>query len=151
MALVPPPPTIASVAFDTIQSVRRKYVYMSPCKPTNAPVLRIRRKKWASIQPENCVEDPYIATILIALAQEKQRRQQQQQQQQKWPEEQSKKKTPVDQLNRSSPASSKVYVLAIPRVAPKYLYIYTACIPPEFLDRCDRPSHSFSCYRTRLQ
>ncbi|OGE47672.1 hypothetical protein PENARI_c039G09415 [Penicillium arizonense] len=75
-------PSLAYITFDKIQTLRKKHVYTPPYKRVNeivnAPGLRIRQKRLDSLEPQNPAEDPYIVTILIALAQEQRRRRQQQ-------------------------------------------------------------------------
>jgi hypothetical protein len=93
-------PIVAYITFDTIESRRSKFVLGRQSRNTaNAPVQNIRRKKLSSIQPKNCVKDPYIAAILIALGQEKRWQQQ-------W-QGQNKEGTTTDRLNQSNILSSK--------------------------------------------
>ncbi|CAG8882578.1 unnamed protein product [Penicillium egyptiacum] len=157
--------SLAYITFDKIQSLRRKHVYTPSYKIVNTPVLRVRQKRLDSLVPQNLAEDPYIVTILIALAQEQRRRQQEQQQGS--PGQGAKVITKyqashmdadttlsvaksstarsscpsTEQMNRSTANSFKVQVLAVPGIAADAFYVYTADIPSGFLNKFDEPSH----------
>ncbi|KAJ5716617.1 hypothetical protein N7493_008528 [Penicillium malachiteum] len=77
-------PSLAFITPRTIALRRQSHVSARPdrkkLKPNN-PVDRIEWRKLVAIMPPNNLEDPYIASILIALAQEKRRQQQKQEQQ----------------------------------------------------------------------
>ncbi|KAM3510462.1 hypothetical protein MY11210_005915 [Beauveria gryllotalpidicola] len=67
-------PRILYINFATIQSKRKKYIESrTPIRPrvSNAPAIQIRGKKLRLIQPAfgQETEDPYIAGLLIGLAQ----------------------------------------------------------------------------------
>ncbi|KAJ5626560.1 hypothetical protein N7528_003987 [Penicillium herquei] len=79
----PRAPSLAFVTPLTITLRRKGHVSARPDrknpKPNN-PVSRIERRKLDAILPPNSLEDPYIASILIALAQEKRRQHRNQEQ-----------------------------------------------------------------------
>ncbi|KAK4150291.1 hypothetical protein C8A00DRAFT_18142 [Chaetomidium leptoderma] len=126
---------LAYLYLDTVDSLRRLYVYGRPYERPNEPMMSLKEKKLGSLQPLNAVEDPYIMATLIALAQE-QRRQIQE-----------------TTVSESSDASSKVpdsfkvpqgpdtslilkVALLVITVAPaRVLYAYKAVIPTAFLDK----------------
>lgn len=99
----------------------------------SSPEYRIAEKKRNSVRPVNEVEDPYIAAVLIALAQKQQRRQH------------AVTGTQADTPNRedASDGESKaheVFLLAHTAMDRPCLYFYTARIPSSFLDRLAHPS-----------
>ncbi|KAF3069990.1 hypothetical protein CFAM422_006744 [Trichoderma lentiforme] len=99
----------------------------------SSPEYRILEKKRNSVGPANKVEDPYIAAVLIALAQKQQRRQH------------AVAETQADTPNREdeSDGESKAYegfLLAHTAMDKPCLYFYTARVPSSFLDRLDHPS-----------
>ncbi|UKZ61470.1 uncharacterized protein TrAtP1_002736 [Trichoderma atroviride] len=96
-------------------------------KRVNNPGYAIRQRRLRNIQPTNKAEDPYIAAVLIALAQE-QRRQR--------ADAAAKNQGP----SIESPKHFKVHVLALSELKVASLYFYTARIPSTFLDRLDSPS-----------
>ncbi|KAJ0420961.1 hypothetical protein BJY00DRAFT_312629 [Aspergillus carlsbadensis] len=118
-------PTVAFITFDTIKSLRESFI--RPRKTTSIPILNKTRSRLRLLEPRDRAEDPYLVGVLIALAQA-QRRQQQQQ--------------PSGEVNLNDVQSFKVKVLAIPGTRAKYLYVYTATIPTDFLDKFDEPSRS---------
>ncbi|QKX61151.1 uncharacterized protein TRUGW13939_08298 [Talaromyces rugulosus] len=139
-------PSLAYITFDKIQSLRKRHVHVLSSKKINAPVLRIRQKKLNSLEPQNLAEDPYIVGILIALAQEQRwlREQQQGLQGQDTDVITSNQVEEVPAVITSSVAKSscsfKVQVLALQGIAAGALYVYTANIPSEFLDKFEEPS-----------
>ncbi|PLN79115.1 hypothetical protein BDW42DRAFT_173584 [Aspergillus taichungensis] len=148
------PSSVAFITFDTIQSLRANHV--QPHKSKSVPVLRQRRKRLQLLDPPNPAEDPYVLAVLIALAQN-QRREQQEQKQQKdqglgtgmnetQPKSASLPSEGMEQGAPSAAQSFKVHVLAVSLAFAKYLYVYTATIPVEFLDKFDEPfRYSPSC------
>ncbi|KAJ6186885.1 hypothetical protein N7519_001793 [Penicillium mononematosum] len=153
-------PSLAYITFDSIQSLRKKHVYTPPYRMVNVPGLRLRQKKLDSLTPQNPVEDPYIAAILIALAQEQRRRLQQEGSQGEGGNIITKNQTShmdadtTSTARSSSPSTEQMAlntansfkVLALSGVAADALYVYTANIPSGFLDKFDEPLHySPSC------
>lgn len=69
-------PTLAFLNFDTVSSLRDKSVPTSCCNQPNPPVARLRKKQLSRLQPRYKAQDPYIAAVLIALAQGQRQRQQ---------------------------------------------------------------------------
>ncbi|KAI1291227.1 hypothetical protein F5Y03DRAFT_403579 [Xylaria venustula] len=64
--------TAASFAYldlECVASEREKSIGLSMSKKLDGPVWRIRRKQQRQLQPSNEAEDPYVAAVLIALAQ----------------------------------------------------------------------------------
>ncbi|KAK3372712.1 hypothetical protein B0H63DRAFT_514058 [Podospora didyma] len=89
-----------------------------PCTPANPPGARVVHKKLRRITPHDPREDPYIAALLIALAQ-KQRR--------------------LHLGDDDNSGGSQVLLLANLH-GDEWLYIYTSMVSPEFLDGLDNPS-----------
>ncbi|KAK0655309.1 hypothetical protein B0T16DRAFT_317940, partial [Cercophora newfieldiana] len=84
---------------------------------------RIRLKQQRRVRPDNALEDPYIAAVLIAMAQA--RRQQ-------------------------TIGETKVHLLALHSTGKLKLYFYTAHIPNTILKRLDHPSRSFDSGPVRI-
>ncbi|PKY05576.1 hypothetical protein P168DRAFT_317098 [Aspergillus campestris IBT 28561] len=122
------PSSVAFITFDTIQSLRTNHV--QPHKSKSVPVLRQRRKRLQLLGPPNPTEDPYVIAVLIALAQNQRREQQEHKQQ---------KEKGMEQGAPGAARSFKVHVLAVTCASAMYLYVYTANIPVEFLDKFDEP------------
>jgi hypothetical protein len=72
-------PALAFVNLDTVRSLRDMSVNGSYSKRPNGPVASLGQKKLDLLKPPNEPEDPYLAAVLISLAQEQRWRQQQQQ------------------------------------------------------------------------
>lgn len=96
-------------------------------KRVNAPAYEIRQRRLRNIQPTNEAEDPYVAAVLIALAQEQQR-------------QRAEAAEKNEGASRKSPNNFKVHALALSELRVPSLYFYTARIPSIFLDRLDNPS-----------
>lgn len=96
-------------------------------KRVNNPGYAIRQKRLRNIQPTKEAEDPYIAAVLIALAQEQQR-------------QRAEAAAKNEGASIKSPKHLKVHVLALSELKVPSLYFYTARIPSTFLDRLDSPS-----------
>ncbi|PLB50825.1 hypothetical protein P170DRAFT_463911 [Aspergillus steynii IBT 23096] len=132
------PSSLAYITFDTIKSLREKYTRVFKAK--SVATVHIRRHSLRVLEPPNPVEDPYIVALLIALVQD-QRRQQQRGRQHA--------KTTTDPVSSDgskcitdSQACNKVNILAITGFVTTSVYVYTAIIPVEFLDKFDNPTHS---------
>lgn len=63
-------PFLAYIHLNTINALREKHVSTRLVRRPNWPVQAVQAKKLDSLRPLNKAEDPYIAAILIALAQE---------------------------------------------------------------------------------
>ncbi|PYI01212.1 hypothetical protein BO78DRAFT_436287 [Aspergillus sclerotiicarbonarius CBS 121057] len=129
-------PSLAYITFDTIQTLRKKKVSRPPCGGANRPVWNIHQKRLRSLEPRNPAEDPYIVSILIALAQA--------QRQHTETKGRAARSFQVSQDRLSWGEAGlthfpKVTVLATASIA-ECLYVYTATIPAEFLDRLDTPA-----------
>ncbi|PWY71768.1 hypothetical protein BO94DRAFT_589836 [Aspergillus sclerotioniger CBS 115572] len=100
---------------------------LNVCRPrggrANKPVQNIHQKRLRSLEPRNPAEDPYIISILIALAQA----------------QRQQTDTP-----KSTSRSFQVTVLATVGILADGVYVYTATTPTEFLDRLDAPSQPLS-------
>jgi len=68
-------PTLACLNLKNLESRRNASIKLSTHHWNNPPVTRLRQKKQRRLRPTNEVEDPYIAAVMIALAQERQRQQ----------------------------------------------------------------------------
>lgn len=110
----------------------------------SSPEYKTLEKKRNDVRPVNEVEDPYIAAVLIALAQKQQRQQH------------AVAVTQADTLNRgdASDGESKAYevfLLAHSAMEKPCLYFYTARIPFSFLDRLDHPSQNIPSLPFRIK
>ncbi|KAG6011087.1 hypothetical protein E4U43_008510 [Claviceps pusilla] len=106
---------IAYVQFDTI-SLRRKHHILFRNKKQST------KRQAQSILPSEMGEDPYIAGILVALAQEQRRR-----------------RVALVGDTEHSPGQM-VHAIGVKQRVPGKLYIYTALIPDVFLDKLESPS-----------
>ncbi|KAI9163631.1 N-terminal fungal transcription regulatory domain-containing protein [Paramyrothecium foliicola] len=108
-------PILAYVDFDVIAKQRVKSIKYRTCNRPNPPVARMRKAKLASIQPSDMAHDPYIAAVLLALAQGRQ---------------------------RSTPSYLKGYDTQVFVLATKaqHVYLYTADMSVALLDRLNKPS-----------
>ncbi|KAK3694151.1 hypothetical protein B0T22DRAFT_506369 [Podospora appendiculata] len=91
---------------------------------------------WATILPKTRLEDPYIAAVLIAIAQE-------QRLHGKGENKKSKKQDeiyPTDATTEATSASILSMMLITRPKDAKWLYIYTSKVPSAFLERLDHPS-----------
>lgn len=68
-----PPPTVAYIDLGTLRSLREKTLGVFYRARRNSPVARLRQRQLKKLLPANEAQDPYIAAVLIALAQEQQR------------------------------------------------------------------------------
>lgn len=64
-------PTFACLDLRAVGSCRDKSSKMPRCNRRNPPVDTVRQKWQRRLRPSSEVEDPYIATVLIALAQQR--------------------------------------------------------------------------------
>ncbi|KAK4078362.1 uncharacterized protein Triagg1_3378 [Trichoderma aggressivum f. europaeum] len=108
-------------------SIRLRHVRRS------SPEYRALQKKRDQVWPVNEVEDPYVAAVLIALAQKQQRQQH------------TAAVTQADTLNRGDASDGEtkayeVFLMAHSAMDKPCLYFYTARIPSSFLGRLDNPS-----------
>ncbi|KAI1160657.1 hypothetical protein F5B18DRAFT_631668 [Nemania serpens] len=129
-----------------VGSERDKSIGLSMSKKLDGPVWRIRRKKQRQLQPSNEAEDPYVAAVLIALAQGLQHQLQLQKQSVNGPNECLESvPTKLDPavLPRQTATDFKVRLLALARDA-RHLYFYTASIPSISLDVLNEPSHYYN-------
>ncbi|KAK0736567.1 hypothetical protein B0T21DRAFT_181905 [Apiosordaria backusii] len=120
-------PTLAYLDLGATASRRNMTIKMPRTRTVpNPPVARLQQIRTRRLQPTNELEDPYIAAVLIALAQGRRHGQ-----------------------DTSTTLEYKVHLLALPatnaRTAPSHLYFYTALIPQAFLDRFDYPSRYSPC------
>ncbi|KAL7919378.1 hypothetical protein ACQKWADRAFT_206605 [Trichoderma austrokoningii] len=69
-------PVAALVDQSRITKLRKDYLGMSRCQQWvywNRPMCRVYQKKWMALIPPNPMHDPFIAALLIGLAQKKRR------------------------------------------------------------------------------
>ncbi|KAI0435843.1 hypothetical protein F4803DRAFT_544278 [Xylaria telfairii] len=136
--------SFAYLDLECVGSERNTSIGLSMSKKLDGPVWRIRRKQQRQLQPDNEAEDPYIAAVLIALAQGLQHQHQ---------EESSNNlneclepvPTKLDPrvLPRQTATDFEVRLLALARDA-RSLYFYTASIPSRSLDMLNEPSYYYS-------
>ncbi|KAK1828094.1 hypothetical protein QBC39DRAFT_158620 [Podospora conica] len=112
---------MAYLDLETVKSRRNTSVKLSTSRANrlNPPVARLGQKIQRRLRPSNEAEDPYIAAVLISLAQQRRSRH-------------------VDSTS-DAPKCQKVCLLARP-TGPRCLYFYTARFSHAFLDRLDMPS-----------
>ena len=113
---------IAYVHFGTISEMRRNDVWGYRCQRSrwNKEVIAHVEKKLQLLQPAMACEDPYIAGVLLALAQ-KQRCQSQNKQ------------------DGDGEAFFKVHAIGVSDSKAKQLFLYTANVGASFLDRLAKP------------
>ncbi|KAK4202194.1 hypothetical protein QBC40DRAFT_46356 [Triangularia verruculosa] len=114
----PTPPRLAYLDLEATQLRRDNSVPFIRSRRPNPPAVRLQRKRRRRLRPAKDIEDPYIAAVLIALAQEQYYR---------------------DQAAPTGP-DPKVHLLA---AKGDNLYFYTALIPSHFLDRFDQPTQRY--------
>ncbi|KAI1108158.1 hypothetical protein F5Y14DRAFT_437188 [Nemania sp. NC0429] len=122
-------PTLAYLDLNRVGLER--YQSIKPPKRFSPPVDRIKQKQRCRFQPSDEAEDPYIAAVLVALAQGLQHRQR-------------IANGPVDDLDSAelagqSDESFQVRLLALAS-EERSLYFYTATIPGTWLDGLNEPS-----------
>lgn len=83
------------------------------------------KKKERAIQPEKVCEDPYIVSILIALAQE-----------------QAARERLARGDDRSDSSAHVVHAIGLPGIRAKEVYFYRASIPSAFLRKLEWPSEA---------
>jgi hypothetical protein len=101
----------------------------------NRPIERHKRKKLQRVRPRDPFEDPYIAAVLIALAQEEQR---------------CRGKSNRNGANKTATCAPSLQVL-LANNRKKFLHIYTSKISPEFLNRFNRGGHCCSLIAEEAQ
>lgn len=102
--------------FDAIIELRHKWVHGKRCATgRDGAGLEVRRKKEKALKPKNAHEDPYILSLLIALAQTQRKLEPEAQ---RW----------------------KVLLLGIPGIGARRLYCYQGCVPAQLLERLDDSS-----------
>ncbi|KAL6901328.1 hypothetical protein GGI43DRAFT_383658 [Trichoderma evansii] len=115
-------PICAYIDSGRIEEWRRQSLYLHRCSPQNAPVYAMFSQKLKQLRPANLLKDPYIAALLIALA----------------------------QYRRVVLASEKPEDLSALEIYPSQVlyslerqssvYLYKADIPSSFLDMFDHPA-----------
>ncbi|GAP93099.1 hypothetical protein SAMD00023353_10400250 [Rosellinia necatrix] len=137
--------SLAYLDLKCVGSKRDKSIGLVMSRKLEGPVWRIKETQQRRLIPPNEAEDPYIAGVLIALAQGLQHEHQHQHQKQSAdrPNE-CLKPVPMELdpavLPRQTATDFEVRLLALARDAQS-LYFYTASIPSISLDMLDKPSH----------
>ncbi|GAO18441.1 hypothetical protein UVI_02042450 [Ustilaginoidea virens] len=122
------PGRLAFIHLRKIEKIRDKHLGLKHARSLdklfakNKPVATRTFKKLQRLQPAVETEDPYIAGILIALAQEQRQA-------------------------RGRASAERVRAIALPYLKhfSTKAYFYTACIPKAFLDRLERPWEAGEC------
>ncbi|KAM3497298.1 hypothetical protein MY10362_009346 [Beauveria mimosiformis] len=112
---------MAYINFDTISELRHKWVHgRHGAAGRNAAGLELKRKREKALKPKKAHEDPYIFSLLIALAQAQ---------------------------RRLDPEAERweVHLLAIPGIKARRLYYYKGSVPAQLLKRLDEPSSEVAC------
>ncbi|KAK3358785.1 hypothetical protein B0T25DRAFT_531157 [Lasiosphaeria hispida] len=121
-------PVMAYLDLEAVRSRRNASIKVSGDNRPNPPIAGLRQKIQRRLNPIKEAEDPYIAAVLVALAQA------------------AARDSPVpatSQDEKVAPeATTKVYLLARPSDT-QGLYFYKAQFSPAFLDRLDMPSRYF--------
>ena len=151
------PPTLAFLDLEAVGSRRDMSVRISSCNRVNLPVDNLRWKHQQRLRPTKEIEDPYIAAVLIALAQQRRCTQSAGAKANgAIPEVHVEYISPTGpppipprlpgdiEIGQQAVTDAKVHVLALPATDERSLYFYTALIPSAFLNRLDRPSQWFS-------
>ncbi|KAM3512712.1 hypothetical protein MY11210_003665 [Beauveria gryllotalpidicola] len=107
--------------FDAISELRKKWVHgKKGTTSRNGVGLEVKRKKERALKPKKAHKDPYIWSLLIALAQAQ------------------RKLEPDVQRWR-------VLLLAIPGIGAQRLYCYECWVPAQLLKKLDEPSSEVAC------
>jgi hypothetical protein len=133
--------SFAYLDLEYVGSERDKSIGLSMSKKLEGPVWSIRKKRQRQLQPSNEAEDPYVAAVLIALAQGLQH--QHQKQSVNGPNECLElvpTKLDPTVLPQQTAIDFEVRLVALARDARR-LYFYTANIPSRSLDMLNEPSH----------
>ncbi|KAK5656684.1 hypothetical protein OQA88_4230 [Cercophora sp. LCS_1] len=147
-------PTLACLNLKDLELRRNASIKLSTHHSNNPPVTRLRQKKQQRLRPANKVEDPYIAALLIALAQQRQR-----QRQQNTLIGTVEEATGLETLDSSDPREIKpneavtcvkVHLLALHIADTQSLYFYTARISTAFLDRFNHPRQNVPSDQLRI-
>ncbi|KAH7308979.1 hypothetical protein B0I35DRAFT_441127 [Stachybotrys elegans] len=138
---------MAYLDYNSVAHWRYSSVKMSSSKRGGWPVICLEHRKRDRIKPPHFSQDPYIAAVLIALAQERRRSMESSEHASclARTSQPAEPVTPLPDLVGTEPEGShcpkarqaRVSVLA---TIEKCMYIYTADMPFAFLDRLDMPS-----------
>ena len=107
---------LAYMHFHNISALRKEEAWAKLRGLVNTPVATKCSRKEQSTRPERECEDPYIASILISLAQEQQAR-----------------------GDDKGKAGWRVHLLGIPETEAWEVYFYTATIPRALLEGLKKP------------
>ncbi|KAK3377676.1 hypothetical protein B0H63DRAFT_222140 [Podospora didyma] len=132
------PPPLAQLAYLDLSEIahHRKTKLAGPAPPLgarcrfNTPSFRRVQKQLRLLTPEDPREDPYIAALLIALAQE----------QRLYSEGDGNDNNEKNFTDATSAATPSQMLLVTRPGGIKWLYIYTSKVSLDFLDGLDRPS-----------
>ncbi|RSL97464.1 hypothetical protein CDV31_013016 [Fusarium ambrosium] len=143
-------PNLAYLDLEAVGSRRDESVKTPSRNKVNPPITSLRQKRQRRLRPPNEMEDPYIAAVLIALAQQRRRqRDAGAMEDVTVPEIPARHAFPGTSRSTSRPFSEatkeiltdfKIHLLALPAMDTRNLYFYTARIPSAFLERFDSPS-----------
>ncbi|KAI1765860.1 hypothetical protein GGR53DRAFT_247066 [Hypoxylon sp. FL1150] len=126
-----------------VASKRDRSIGLSMSGNLDGPVWRMKQTQQRQLQPPNEAEDPYVVSVLIALAQILQYKPRPQNRSVNDPDEcleSAPTKLDPTTLPRQAATDFKVQVLALARDAAS-LYLYTARIPSVSLDMLNEPSN----------
>ncbi|KAK3297794.1 uncharacterized protein B0H64DRAFT_373099 [Chaetomium fimeti] len=136
---------VVRLHLDTVEDLRKKR-YRQWDSTTNEPLADHCRRKLRLLTPADTAEDPYLAAVLIAMAQ-MQRMTQTQQATTSWtPPGSDEAPMPVD----TTPTAFKVHLIVLSSQQPAELYLYQASIPSAFLDKFERTSCASPCGPVRI-
>jgi hypothetical protein len=146
------PPTLVYLDLKALEL--RRNTSAGPLRPGEKSLLvnRIRLKQQRRVRPKNALEDPYIAAVLIAMAQA---RRQQTAGVVKHATTVKVRPSGHEEIKKPGEVSqnlmeTKVHLLALHSTGKPGLYFYTARIPNAILERLDHPSRSFDSSSVRI-
>lgn len=124
---------LACMNLGAIRRIREKYVHdKNPLTLTrkrtpvvNGPVAGLRKIKLKRIEPELDIEDAYIASLLIAMAQEQRRRK--------------------GKIGNLEELAEEVHAVAFPFIRARVAYFYKAVVPYAFLEQLEKPHEAVAC------
>ncbi|KAH8125800.1 hypothetical protein LI328DRAFT_151883 [Trichoderma asperelloides] len=123
-----------------IEELRKESLHLNTCNPQNAPVYSILSHKLEQLKPANPFKDPYIAALLIAVAQYR-----------RYVLEEKKSQKTCLHWKHIQYISQKYYGVLYSLETQSSVYLYKADIPASFLDMFDHPAIAPPASQTSIQ
>ncbi|KAK4233944.1 hypothetical protein C8A03DRAFT_38310 [Achaetomium macrosporum] len=135
-------PFLAYVNYEAVEVLRSKRFAPWPGSRDSAAAAKVRDIMLRAVQPPNKAEDPYIAAILIAMAQEQQilGRVAASEGAPSSPTQSTASEDTDSETSSQEDPSFEVRVLVAPNTAPQFLSVYSASVPSSFLAKLEWPS-----------